>query len=356
MFEYFNELSTNYNVSIENVLSIAINRYGVIIDRYPDSRIRFNLRFLNDEKDNFFAVCVNTYMQSPFRLEDNKLYLENNLIGIISNIEKDTCTATYFRNNKQAITLNSNARSKCAGCKFCGTYSLSEDDDVDFTNKDNVKRFFENLLLDNNIDSMKSIKDVTVCTGCFNTEDDLIKHLLLLNESFKEMEFNGQINYIGSQLRDYNKIKKLYDELGSFGLYLTIEKFIDREKFMRPEKASLTMTKAKDLLEYVKSIGATSSFLYILGLENLDIVEKYFNYLKDSINEFPVIQVFQDYTPFQEQYRVSEAKDIKYYLESRKIIGQIFEDSTFTPKLWQCYRSLYYDDKDKKEIVKCRKK
>ena len=64
------------------------------------------------------------------------------------------------------------------------------------------------------------------------------------------MLFNGSINYIGSQLRDYDKIKMLSNEIDDFGLYLTIEKFLDREKFMRPEKASLTIDKAKELLGY----------------------------------------------------------------------------------------------------------
>ena len=117
------------------------------------------------------------------------------------------------------------------------------------------------------------------------------------------MLFNGSINYIGSQLRDYDKIKMLSNEIDDFGLYLTIEKFLDREKFMRPEKASLTIDKAKELLEYCSSLGLTTTFLYILGLEDLETIEHYFNYLKGSINKFPIIQVFQNYTPYQEMYK-----------------------------------------------------
>ena len=202
---------------------------------------------------------------------------------------------------------------------------------------------------------MQQIKDVTICTGCFNSEDDLIKHLLLVNESFKEMDFDGRINYIGSQLRDYDKIKILKQEIDKFSLFLTIEKFLDREKIMRKEKASLTIPKAKDLLAYTKSLGITSTFLYILGLENLDVVSKYFTYLKDSVNKFPIIQVFQDYTNEQEQYRVHEAKDIRYYLEARRIINEIFKNTNLTPEYWECFRSLYYDDKNKLGFEKCKK-
>ena len=60
---------------------------------------------------------------------------------------------------------------------------------------------------------MKSIENVTICTGCFVKEDKLIEHLLLVNEAFKKMDFMGSINYIGSQLRDFNKIKMLSEEI-----------------------------------------------------------------------------------------------------------------------------------------------
>lgn len=356
MLNYLQELAKEYNMSNENVLSIALNRYGLIIPNYPDNRIRFNLKINGSSKNTFFAVCVNTYLESPFTLKDDTIYLEGSPIGSVSNIEKDTCTSTYFRNNKQAITFNSNSRSKCVGCKFCGTYSLDDEDSIDFSTKENIKDYFKDLLSKNNIPSMEQIKDVTLCTGCFKTEDDLVNHLLLVNEAFKDLSFDGRINYIGSQLRDHDKIKLINDEIAHFSLLLTIEKFLDREKFMRPEKASLTIPKAKDLLSYTKSLGITSTFLYILGLEDIDTVEKYFSYLKDSVNKFPIVQVFQDYTKDQEKYRVSEAKDIRYYLEARKRINDIFKDTNLNPEYWECFRSLYFDDHKEAGLIRCKKK
>lgn len=356
MYNYLMNLAKEYNMSFENVLSIALNRYGIIIKDYPDSRIRFNLNVLGSENSTFFAVCVNTFLESPFVLKDNVIYLEDTKIGDVTNIEKDTCTSTYFRNNKKAITYNSNSRSKCAGCKFCGTYSLTDEDAYDFTSKENIKAYFSELLAINDIPSMKSIEDITICTGCFKDEDALISHLLLVNEAFKELSFEGRLNYIGSQLRDYDKIANVHKEIPDFGLYLTVEKFLDREKYMRPEKASLTIDKAKDLLAYTSSLGITSTFLYILGLEDLATIEKYFNYFKPSINKFPITQVFQDYTAKQEEYRCEEAKDVRYYLEARKIIDDIFKNTNLNPRLWECFRSLYFEDEDKNGVVRCKKK
>ena len=356
MLNYFKDLSAKYDVSLENILSIALNRYGILIDDFDDSRIRFNLNILDIEKDTFFAVCVNTYKNSPFVLKNDSIYLDGELIGKVSNIEKDTCTSTYFRNNKKAITFNSNSRSKCIGCKFCGTYSLTDEDSIDFSTKDKIKKYFEKLLLENDIDSMKKIEDVTICTGCFESEDALVNHLYLVNDAFKDMSFDGRLNYIGSQLRDYDKIKNLSNEIGDFGMYLTVEKFLNRDKFMRPEKASLTLEKIKELLEYCCSIGITNTFLYILGLEDLDTINYYFNYYKDSINKFPIVQVFQNYTAFQENYRCDEAKDVEYYLKAKQIINDIFKDKTLNPRLWECFRGLYFDDKNKTGLVKCKKK
>ncbi len=341
MLEYFKKLASLYKVPLDNVISIALNRYGIVMDNTLDNRLRFDVEILDTHTKNFFAVCVNTYPNSPFKLVDDKLYLDNEVIAKVSNIEKDTCTATYFRNNKKAITFNSNSRSKCAGCKFCGTYSLSEDDSYDFSKVENVIAYFTKLLKENNISGMEKLESVTICTGCFPLEDDLIKHLYTVNEAFIKMGYKGSLNYIGSQLTSYDKIKEISQNINDFGMYLTIEKFLDRDKFMRPEKASLTLDKAKDLLEYASSLGITTTFLYILGLESLEAIQTYFTYFKDSINKFPVVQVFQDYTKEQENYRIEEAKDIEYYLQAKQIIKDIYKDTGLAPKLWESYRGLY---------------
>ena len=359
MLNYFEDLANRYDVPIQNVISIALNRYGIICQSVDDNRLRFNIKILGEERPTFFAVCVNTYLDSPFELKDGNLYLDGVAIGEVSNIEKDTCTSTYFRNNKKVITLNSNSRSKCIGCKFCGTYSLGEDDAIDFSTEDMVQEYFKYLLIDNNIPSMENIENITVCTGCFSSEDALVEHLLTLRRGTGNLGFNGSINYIGSQLRDYDKVKLLKDTIGDFGIYLTIEKFLEREKFMKREKASLTLDKARDLLEYSSSIGVTSTFLYILGLEDLETVKKYMNYFKGSINKFPIVQVFQDYTPEQERYRCDEAKDVEYYLKARRMIDEIFIDTELSPKLWECFRSLYHakdSDVRVRKLKKCQEK
>ena len=49
MFDKLENLSKEFNVPFENVLSIALNRYGVIIPNFKDNRGRFNLKLLNSD-------------------------------------------------------------------------------------------------------------------------------------------------------------------------------------------------------------------------------------------------------------------------------------------------------------------
>ncbi len=171
MYNYLMQLAEKYNMPFERVISIALNRYGILIPNIPDNRLRFNLKLLDSNETNYYAVCINTYLKSPFTIKKGNLMLENIPVGIISNIEKDTCLSTYFRNNKKAITFNSNSRSKCIGCKFCGTYSLSDDDVIIFDSKEKVQQYFNNLLHKNQIATMGDIEDITICTGCFENEN-----------------------------------------------------------------------------------------------------------------------------------------------------------------------------------------
>ena len=91
MYEWFNILASRYNTTIDNVLSIALNRYGIIMDNCSDNRIRFNLRFNDSERENYFAVCVNTYAESPFSIKENL-----------------PIATTFFPSSKSGIMISSN--------------------------------------------------------------------------------------------------------------------------------------------------------------------------------------------------------------------------------------------------------
>ena len=105
--------SKEFNIPIIDVLFIALNRYGVNIGNIED-RMRFVLSPNMHDEDFFFALPVNT-IRSPFTIKNDILFMNDIEIGHVSNAERDTCSETYFRKNKTAMTLNSNSRSTCAG-------------------------------------------------------------------------------------------------------------------------------------------------------------------------------------------------------------------------------------------------
>ena len=347
-------LSKEFDVPVEDILFIALNRYGVMYDT-EDNRIRFYLKLNTLNETFFFAVCVNTY-PSPFSIVGKELFLSDEKVGDLIGIEKDTCTSTYFRKGHSAMTVNSNSRSQCAGCKFCGTYKLDSDEDENLTSKQAIIDYYTQVIKENNFKDLKDMYQITVCTGCFPSENDLVEHLILLKKTLnKNFGFNGKINYIGSQLRTIENLKRIKDEIGDFSIYITTEKFTGRERIMRPEKASLNFENTIKLLDASINLGFTASVLYILGLEDLSIVKDYFSKLVSHVNKFPDIQIYQDYTPEQENFRCEDAKDFKYYLEARKFFEQAFASTTLKPRSWENYRSLFYTEFNHK-IYSCERK
>lgn len=344
--------SKEFNIPIIDVLFIALNRYGVNIGNIED-RMRFVLSPNMHNEDFFFALPVNT-IRSPFTIKNDILFMNDIEIGHVSNAERDTCSETYFRKNKTAMTLNSNSRSTCAGCRFCGTYKLSSEERENFSAEGEVVSFISDLLRENNLSDLKNMESITICTGCFKTEEDLINHLILLKKAFDRFYFEGSIRYIGSQIQNMDSLYKIKDEIGKFGLLVTTEKFVGREEIMRPEKSRLILNLTKEFLKKADELGFEATFLYILGLEDLNVFEKYMEYMKDSVNKFPIVQIYQNYVNSQENYRCMDARKLDYYLKARQILERIYKEEHFTPESWENYRSLYYTKFKGKEYKKVR--
>lgn len=332
--------SDKYNISIYEMYLIFLNRYGVI-SNIPDKRIRFHIKLKNKKEIFYVAICVNTF-DSPFKLKGEKLYFFDHEIAEVFNIEEDTCDTTYFRNNKKELTLNSNSRSSCKGCSFCGTYNLHSDDKMNLSSKYLLKKYLENLLIQNNLNDFKDLERVTVCTGCFKDDFNLVEHLKMVYDSLTDLNFNGTIRYIGSQIKTTETMERISFVIPNFYLSLTVECFTNRNERLKSEKGILDLNNIKEILNNSISHGFKTNYLYIVGLDDLANLESGINELHPFINDFPVFQIMQNYETFHEEERSEQGRTIDYYLKARKIIENTFKTDKYYPKLWENYRGLFY--------------
>lgn len=333
------KLSRKYNIPPEDIILIALNCCGINAD-IPEKRIRFKLKLNTFEELFYLAICVNT-SESPFFLKDNNLFLNRDRIGLVMEKENDTCDSTYFRRNKTVLTLNSNSRSKCRGCKFCGTYIQDAEDVNNLLTEDRLIERITEILEQNCLKDLSNFIDVSICTGCFPNETDTLNHILMVRKVLKIFNFNKELKYIGSQITSRRSLEIL-KYIKPFSLYLTLECFTRRKELLRHNKATLTISKAKRILKSSIDKGFNTTILYILGLDTLEIVIKRFKELLPCITRFPVINLFQSYLPEHESLRVPEAKNIEYYLKARKRLEKILRNSGLRPQPWENYRPLWY--------------
>ena len=334
------EFSKKYNILSQDIILIALNLFGVnaVI---PDDRIRFKLKLNTCDEIFYLAVCVNTG-KSPFYLREKDLYLNECLMGTIIEKEKDTCDSTYFRRNKTALTLNSNSRSKCRGCKFCGTYSQEAADIHNLLTEDKLASHINDLLLENNLKDLSNIIDVGICTGCFNDEEDTLEHILMVRKVLKNFGFHKELKYLGSQILSERSLEILEKQAKPFSLYFTLECFTRRKELLRHHKAKITTSQARNVLLSAKKRGFNTTFLYILGLDPLESLVKEFRELLPCITRFPVINLFQNYLPEHTFLKILEANNLEYYFRARKELEKVFAPTDLMPRPWEDYRGLWY--------------
>ena len=335
-------LSEKYQIPITDLIVLCLNLRGISVEsskEYKDkniNRARYNLDLIADSMSIFRASAVSP--NTPFKLIDMQILIENVVIGEVHNFVNDTCDETYFRKNGLHLTLNSNSRSKCSGCKFCGTYTLNSDDANDLTSEVKLKNKIEEIMKSRNKEDLTWLHSIGAVTGCFKEEKDVIDHLIMIKNVFSEYGFDGEIQYIGSQICSRKGLERLAKS-GQFSLYLTVECFENRQQLMRKEKTAITLERGREILKDAKELGMDTSFLYILGLDSIKGMKDEFRKYKNVITRHPLINIFQNYVSEHERLRDSDAMYIDYYINAMKIIEDIYLDTKMRPRLWENYRS-----------------
>ncbi|MBU0959067.1 MAG: radical SAM protein [Nanoarchaeota archaeon] len=337
--EEISVFSKKYQLSNSEILLIALNLNGVNSKQVKNpnvTRVRFSMKPEGDEDTYFLAVSLTK--NTPFTYEKGVIKFYGKEIGKAGELQEDTCDSTYFRMGKNALTLNSNSRGNCRGCRFCGTYTLDVSPEEDLTNPENMRRKIGEIKKEGNLKDLSNMKNVGIVTGCFKDEETTLNHLIMVRKIFSEYGFKGEIVYIGSQIRSEESLDKL-SKIGPFALYLTVECFERREKMMKPVKSSLTLEKGRDVLRMAKKKGIQTSFLYILGLDTLKSIKEEFPKYMGLITRHPVINLLQNYKEGDDELRAKGAQDFEYYLKARRKVEKIFAKTKMRPRIWENYRA-----------------
>ncbi len=346
------DLRDKYQIPENDIVLQTLNICGIKA-AMEHKRVRLRLRVEDSGKEYFLAICVNT-RETPFVYKDGYIWFEEKKWGKVLSLKNDTCDQTYLRKGGKHLTLNSNSRSLCKGCRFCGTYSLKEEDISNFNTKEKVVDHIKEVVIGKNgMEDLSNLDSIGVCTGCFVDGQAAVEHIIMLNKVLcEEFGFEGEVQYIGSQIIETKQLDRLKREGIDLALYLTIECFERRKKFLKPVKASISLEDAYEVLEYAMEKEFNTSFLYILGLDSLKSIRKYFEYFKPVITRFPLLNLMQNYVPNHESLRNKKADKIDYYLKARKLLEEIFIDSNFRPRDWENYRSPWYTSFAGEKLIK----
>ena len=346
-FDDLFEISNQKNIPHQDLILIMLNMYGINAD-IESPRIRTNI-FLDSNKEEFFYLGLPNNNESCFYLVDNDVYLYNKKIGTVNKLENDDCATSYFRKSKTVITLNSNSRSVCIGCKFCpNNLELnSEDSSLDSIQK--IKEHF-NIIMKHK--DLSTIERLTICTGCFGNEDNALEHLLLINNVAKEINFSGIFHYIGSEIISNKAFSTSRSEIKSFMYTFTIECFSKRDAILKDLKRNIKLSGYYENMKRAMDFGFIVNYIYVLGLDSIDSMELNFRLLSEVSNNFPLINIFQPHITEHKLLMDKKANKIEYYLLARKIIEKIYKNTHLRPNSWECYRSLWYFKFDEEEM-KC---
>lgn len=334
--QHLEKLSLQFNIPKSDILLTALNASGIKYQDIENDRGRFILTLPNGRKF-LLALTITNQPLSHFEHHQNQILFNGQPVATATDIEKDTCTDSYWRRGKSHLTLNSNSRSNCRGCSFCGTYELEEADKA-LTTPEAIREKTEAIQTELKTD-LSALESIGIVTGCFPDENKLVKNLLMIRQVFAENGFTGELQYIGSQLRTPEKIKEVA-AAGPLALYLTVETFQRRQQLMKKTKSSIDLDGGRKLLATAKSLGVDTSFLYIAGLDDHQAMRQQFPLYRDLINRLPQVQTFQAYNPQQLNLRHQEANSIEYFLKTRKIVEQAFPN--LRPIAGNNYRSLWF--------------
>jgi len=338
-------LSVQYEMPFEDVLFIALNTNGINLGCGYD-RMRGELHIDNTklcsyatvrgQLEYYLALPVNS--SSSFELRDDILYLNSERIGHMHDVTEDVCNSHYFRRQRTALNMNTNRRTSCHGCEFCYAIYQVPNDSKRLNTAEDLRGFFTAQLLHYEMEDLSQLVQISIVTGCYSDGEAVCNTIEAIRKvATEEFGFKGQIFYLGSQIDDKKYLRRL-TAIKPVSLCFSIEAF-ERRDILKLNKEAMTIQKTIRLMELSREWGFETSFSYVLGLEPLNVVEKYFSIFSELVTQFPTVNLLQVHRKQPYTLYAKDADNLEFYLKARKIIENAFVNSTLRPITWANYRS-----------------
>jgi hypothetical protein len=347
-FESLKRNADIFNMPIEDAVFIALNFSGIHMDvDYNRMRMGFHLngeaprfRYAKqvDDLNYYFALPINH--NSPFRIIGEELYLLDINIGQAIGATEDFCDSHYPRRLGTSLNINPNSRTSCRGCDFCYTAYQVPLDKQKMRTAEDIDSFFRQWMQENNNADLSHLIQVSVVTGCYDSEDDLVNFLLSLRNVLKCYAFSGRIFYLGSMLTSPKAIERLA-AIGSFGYCLSLECF-ERRDVLKNSKALLSLENIKGIMKRCLDCGFEVNYTYIMGMEPIKMFLPRMQEFIEYTNKFPTVNILQLHQQHKRSLLDDSVNDVTYFYKAREAMQTIFKPTSMRPLVWEDYRTLWY--------------
>jgi hypothetical protein len=297
--------------------------------------MRFRLQ-LDSNPEPVFLILSLGREDSPFEIDSQELRLGGERVGQVTGIEDDDAVLGYWRNSGRVLTLNSNARSQCVGCAFCPNTLEGAADPA--LSRHQLSSALGTLAAQSGMADLTGMETLTVCTGCFLYEHLALEHLSQVRAAMTDHGNRGKLQFLSSVLTSEEGLRTAA-ELGPFHLTLTAECFTQRRNLLKESKASLTPQEMVQVLGRARSLGITTDFTYIVGLDPMDTAIETLADFVPVTSTFPRLQIYQAHTPLMDIHRTPGSETLDWHLEMRRRLEELFAETSMRPQWWENYRS-----------------
>ena len=229
----------------------------------------------------YSVVSLISESESPYLFSEPNLTLNGTQLGLrIKYIGRVNRPLSYFyyRGIQEWIPtldaetiLSLNFHSQCSGCNFCSrcgeafTKNMTPQQGIELVVREGV--------------NLQEVDKITIVTGLFRNEKDVIDHIVGVRGVALSYGFRGRILYIGSQIRTRSGIKRLLEGLEgtAFKYAYTSETFTNRNA-MHPFKRVTMDEVVNDLTTLREENVGELEYSYIPGIDPLDEFYKVLNF------------------------------------------------------------------------------